>query len=88
MFVLRGYFTDLDICHGSVFHRSRFLTETIRAAKHAPAGDAKTRQNFNIHLSPNRKTVTVRFCSAEVMQMDRTLNQLLSEGGGGVRQCL
>lgn len=37
-------FTDLDICHGGVFqssHRSRFLTEIIRAGKHAPAGDVK-----------------------------------------------
>lgn len=39
----------------------------------------KTKQSFNIHFIPNRKTVNVRFCSAEAMQIYSKLRQLLSE---------
>lgn len=38
----------------------------------------KTRANFNICVSSNRKTVDVQHCSAEHMQIYSKLNQLLS----------
>lgn len=56
--------------HSNCNHQS-WQTRTCRRCK--------TRPSFNIHFIPNRKTVNVRFGSAEAMQSYIKLTQLLSE---------